>query len=466
VSGPILANPASISGTSTASVGTTITVYSNGVALGTTTVQAGGMWTYSGAGLSGLIGGEGITATAGTGASQSAVSNTVVVAPLPPSVNAPIIAGATTVSGTSSAPEGSTITVYKGGVSIGATLVLAGGTWTLSGIDPALEALDKITATVTVGGSVSGLSNEVIVDPAPILDPSIPPIVTASLVTTGAPQTIYGSSVEPPGSVITVYINGVGQTAHPVVQADGSWSLPGVTLAAGDLVKATVLANRVGVTDSGFSNVVRVSANSGSVTPPPVITGTYLDGATSVSGTSVPGATVDVYANGVYLGTVTADGSGNWTLGPGPGIGPFPSGTILSATATETGKGTSDWSAPVIVGSMLMLLRSDAMTSLTQDRAPIFTHPQKTLHYPSLETIGPNHVFNQTEGPSPQPASPGTLDDDKAYVKDIHSGNSEPEPAVLSDNGRPLVFYELLDNDTKTLYLTKSGTDIVFTITP
>ena len=104
---------------------------------------------------------------------------------------------------------------------------------------------------------------------------------------------------------------------------------------------------------------------------------------------------------------------------------------------------------------MIMLLRSDAMTSLTQDRAPIFTHPQKTLHYPSLETIGPNHVFNQTEGPSPQPAAPGTLDDDKAYVRNIHSLDLEPEPAVLSDNGRPLVFYELLDNDTKTLYLTK-----------
>jgi hypothetical protein len=113
-----------------------------------------------------------------------------------------------------------------------------------------------------------------------------------------------------------------------------------------------------------------------------------------------------------------------------------------------------------------MLLRSDAMTTLTQARSPIFTHSVASPPYPSLETIGPNHVFNQTEGPSPQPASPGTLDDDKAYLRNIHSGDLEPEPAVLSDNGRPLVFYELLDNNTKTLKLSKSGTDIVFTITP
>ena len=172
---------------------------------------------------------------------------------------------------------------------------------------------------------------------------------------------------------------------------------------------------------------------------------------------------MDVYADGMYLGSVPANGSGGWTL---TGLAPLPNGAIVNATATLMSTGTSDWSAPVIVGTMLMLLRSDVMTSLTQDRAPIFTHPQKTLHYPSLETIGPNHVFNETEGPSPQPASPGTLDDDKAYVRNIHSLDLEPEPAVLTDDGRPLVFYELLDNDTKTLYLTKSGTDIVFTITP
>jgi hypothetical protein len=80
-------------------------------------------------------------------------------------------------------------------------------------------------------------------------------------------------------------------------------------------------------------------------------------------------------------------------------------------------------------------------------------------------------VFNGGEGISPdpdipQPSYPCTNDDDKAYVRDIHSGDTDTDLTVLTDNGRPLVFYELLDNNAKTLYLTKSDGRIVFTFTP
>jgi large repetitive protein len=449
VTWPINAGASSISGTSTSPVGTTITVYNNGSPIGTTTVQAGGTWTLTG--VSGLVGGESITATAGTGAAESTISNTVVVTPAAPVVSSPILAGATSVSGTSTAPNGSTVTVYVNGTPYTGTV--SGGTFTVA--VPALVAGDVVKATVTAGGQTSGDSNLVTV-----LTQSIPPIVTASLL--AGVQTVSGSSVEAAGSVITVYVNGVALGTQPVVQADGSWSLPGVTLAAGDVVKATVLAPGKGV--SGYGNQVTVASGSGAVTPAPVITPGLSNGATSVTGTSVPNAAVDVYSDGLYIGTVTADGSGNWTLGPG--VGPLAGGAILTATATVSGSGTSDWSAPVIVGTTLMLLRSDIMATLTQARAPIFTHTVATPPYPSLETLGPNHVFNQTEGPSPQPGANGTLDDDKAYVRDIHSGDAEPEPAVLTDNGRPLVFYELLDNGTKTLKLSKSSGQIVFTITP
>jgi len=435
-------------------------------------VGAGGTWTYSGAGLSGLVGGESITAKAGTGASQSADSNTVVVAPVPPTVNSPIIAGATIVSGTSSAPVGSVITVYKGASAIGTTTVQAGGTWTLSGISPSLEALDSITATVTVGGAASGPSNTVAVDPAPILSPSIPPIVSASLLA-GSGVTIFGSSVEPSGSVITVYINGIAQVTKPVVQLDGSWSLPGVTLAAGDLVKATVLANRTLVTDSGFSNQVVVAANSGSVTPPPVVTIGIPAGATSVSGTSVANATVDVYADGYYLGFVIADSTGHWTLLTfAPGIGPLAGGAIVTATATVSGSGTSDWSAPVVVGTTVHMLRSDSMTTLTPPPPSIFTHSPQLLPYASLETLGPNHRANDGEhgfyGATGQPESVNTADDDKFYLTNVISGvTADPDSKVLDPTDtKVLIFYELLDNNAHTLYLSKSGGQIVFTITP
>ena len=49
----------------------------------------------------------------------------------------------------------------------------------------------------------------------------------------------------------------------------------------------------------------------------------------------------------------------------------------------------------------------------------------------------------------------------------MHSDDVDTDSTVLTDNGRPLVFYELLDNNAHTLYLKKSrAAQIVFTITP
>ncbi len=81
VSGPIYPTDTTIAGTSAAAPGTLITIYRNGVAIGTTTVQPGGTWTLTG--VSGLAGNDLITATAGAGAAQSPPSTAVSVAALP-----------------------------------------------------------------------------------------------------------------------------------------------------------------------------------------------------------------------------------------------------------------------------------------------------------------------------------------------------------------------------------------------
>jgi hypothetical protein len=211
---------------------------------------------------------------------------------------------------------------------------------------------------------------------------------------------------------------------------------------------------------SGFSNTVVVSADSSDVTPPPVITSPIAAGATSVPGTSVPLATVDVYADGLYLGTTAADGSGNWTLG---GVPPLPDGTILTGTATLSPTGTSVLGPPVVVGTAVHLMRSDKITVLGQPIASCFDRPWNPAAS-SMDPLGGNHVFDNGEGVPPQPSAPDTGDYDKAYVRNIVSGTVEPEAGVLADDGRPLVFYELLDNNAHTLYLKKVSGQIVFTI--
>lgn len=153
-----------------------------------------------------------------------------------------------------------------------------------------------------------------------------------------------------------------------VVGLDGSWILEGLSpLVGGDAITGMMIVEGI---DSPLSNRVIVSAPINLIDRMPVhaITSPIPGGSESISGTSEPFAIIDVYVDGQYLGTTTADENGNWTL---PGIDPFNDGAIVSATTSDgTGTlGTSEWSDPVIVGSRIGLLRRDTMTSLTEPKA-------------------------------------------------------------------------------------------------
>jgi hypothetical protein len=172
---------------------------------------------------------------------------------------------------------------------------------------------------------------------------------------------------------------------------------------------------------------------------------------------------VDVYADGFYLGTTIANGSGGWTLS---GVPPLAPGTILSATATLAPGGTSNWSAPVVVGDIIHMLRSDKVTSLTDQatRVSCFDRPWAPLST-SLDPLGAKHRAMSGEGVPPQPGAPDTADGDKSYILNVQNEQLDPEVAILTDDSRPLVFYELFDNNANTLFLTKEAGRIKFTWT-
>ena len=271
--------------------------------------------------------------------------------------------------------------------------------------------------------------------------------------------------------MITVYKwNGASwlSIGTTTVQSGGTWTLTGVVpTVAGNQFRATVTSG--GIT-SAVSNVVKVSAStlSTDLTPPPVVNGPIPDGATTITGTSTSpaGTVIDVFVEGMYLGSTTVQPGGTWTL-TGPGVGPLVTNQLVTATATEPTKGTSPMSYPQVVGGRIPLMRSDELTQISDYNilAPVIFSGRNPL-YASLDPLGANNLANWGEGASPQPSAPNTLDGDWAYIRHIDSGSLEPDSATLADNGRPLVFYELLDNNAKTLYLTKSGTNIVFTYTP
>jgi hypothetical protein len=147
-----------VTGTSDEAAGTTITLYQNGVQIGTTTVTAFGTWSITGLTLTS---GQSLTAKAkAVGELISAASNAITVASSAPS--APVVtgsyqSGATSVSGTGAS---GTVTVYVDGSEVGS--VTATGAWTLSGIESGqLYKGGVITAVNTVSGISSASSNSV-----------------------------------------------------------------------------------------------------------------------------------------------------------------------------------------------------------------------------------------------------------------------------------------------------------------
>ena len=230
---PILPAATSITGTSANNV--RIDLYAGITWIGTTTANGSGAWTASGLTFTS---GQNITARAiASGQCQSAVSTARVVSSVPttaPVVGGPISAGATSVSGTSTEAVGTTITVFRGVTNIGTTTVQAGGTWTLTGIAPALVAGNVITATALASGkSVSVASNTENVAAATTNIPAI----TGSYIEGGT--TVNGTSASPNGTVIRVYIDGVLLGSTTV--SGGNWSLAGLSTANFDLYAGGVL---------------------------------------------------------------------------------------------------------------------------------------------------------------------------------------------------------------------------------
>src|SRR5262249_45432823 len=122
----------------------------------------------------------------------------------PPVVNSPIFAGATSVSGTSTSPNGTVINVYVNDVFVGTTTV-SGGTWTLNSIGP-LNPGDEVKANATESGkTTSNYSASVFVSPLGQQTPY--PVVNSPLY--NGDTIITGTSISPNGTLIDVYVNGV-----------------------------------------------------------------------------------------------------------------------------------------------------------------------------------------------------------------------------------------------------------------
>lgn len=293
----------------------------------------------------------------------------------------PIKPATTSIAGTATADA--SVLLYVNGVRR-SSVTAAGGNFsftTAAGTLPALVVGEQITITAAVNLTScesAAVTLNVVVDrtvTAPIVND---PLLVGTTVVGGTSNEASGSTI-----TVTTYTSADGSgtatgTYTTTVQANGTWSVTVPALVAGS-VKANVTTTDYGT--SAFSDVVRVLTKTSSV---PVITGTYAEKGTAVSGTSAAptGSIISVYEDDDLLGTTTVQAGGTWTLtglSNGSGISPntpYPTlyaGGVLTATATESGKLPSDASAPVTVGCATLANKSFTTSPVCQNNAGVFT---------------------------------------------------------------------------------------------
>jgi hypothetical protein len=146
-----------VTGTSSEASGTVITVYSNAVAVGTTTVNSNGVWTLTGLNLSpgAVLTAKASNTTTCKSLSIASASETVTFSSsATATVSGPVIEGVTSLSGTCT--SGATVKVFMDGSQLG-TAVTSGTSWTLSGLTSSdIYAGGNLYATATTGSACSG----------------------------------------------------------------------------------------------------------------------------------------------------------------------------------------------------------------------------------------------------------------------------------------------------------------------
>ncbi len=234
----------------------------------------------------------------------------------------PIPLNTTSVSGTSGASAA--VQVFSNGTLIGSTTASAGGTWTLSGLNLNIAGAIITAKAVESGKCVSAASvNDT------VKAQTTPPFILGSYCTTTTISTVNGSSSEAAGTIIQVYVNGVATGTTTTVSSSGLWVKTGLSIAIGSTI--TAKATATGKIQSAASNAVTVFTATTDATL--AVSGTIMEGDTSISGTATTGNTVKVYIDEYLLGSVVASG-GSWTLSGLSSLDVYAGGNVY-ATSTN-----------------------------------------------------------------------------------------------------------------------------------
>ncbi|HCP1393232.1 TPA: Ig-like domain-containing protein [Escherichia coli] len=423
-------NPLTISGSSTAEAGQTVTVTLNGVTY-TGTVQADGSWSVSvpTADLSNLTAsqytvsasvsdkaGNPATATHGLAVDLTVPVLTINTVSGDDIINAAEHGQALVISGSSTGGEaGDVITVTLNSKTYTTTLD-ASGNWSvgvpLSDVTALGSGPQTITATITdAAGNSDDASRTVTVNlTAPTI--GINTIASDDVINAtekGADLQITGTSNQPAGTTITVTLNGQNYTA--TTDSSGNWSatVPASAVSALGEATYTVTANvtdTAGNSNSASHNVQVNSALPGvtinAVATDDIINDAESGNAQTISGQvtgAAQGDTVTVTLGGnTYTATVQANLS--WSVSvPAADIQALGNGDLTVNASVTNGVGnTGSGSRDITIDANLPGLRvdtvagDDVVNSLEHNQALVITGSSSGLTAGTALTVEINNV--------------------------------------------------------------------------
>jgi hypothetical protein len=325
---PAQDNAASIDVAGTAEAGSTVALFNNGSQVGTATADAQGHWAVNGVTL---IDGADYSFTAkatdaagNTGASsntlafhadQSAPNAAVISTTAPAQDNA----GSINVAG--SAEAGSTVALFNNGSQVGAATADAQGHWAVNGVSLTDGTDYSFTAKATDAAGNTGVSSNALTFHSDQSAPNAPVISTTAPTQDNAASINVAGSAEA-GSTVALYNNG-SQVGTATADAQGHWTVNGVTLADGADYNFTAKATDAAGNTGASSNTLSFHSDQSAPNAPSIAsfgpdTGVVGDGVTNVNtltltGTAEANSSVNVYDGATLLGSAMADGAG-----PGP----------------------------------------------------------------------------------------------------------------------------------------------------
>ncbi|MGB8452814.1 MAG: S-layer homology domain-containing protein [Anaerocolumna sp.] len=287
-----------------------------------------------------------------------------------PTINNPVSAGVTSISGTAEA--GANIMLSINGIAQPGVNTSASGSWTVSGL--ALVEGDTISVTAHATGKAVSLPQT-----ATVVSQGLqtqPPTITLAYY---GDTSISGTAVA--NAAITLSLNNT--TRSTTADVNGNWIVSGLSLFAGESISATAQSTGVAVSTTVTTTVL-------SQTPAPVINTPVYAGTTSISGTAMPNATIVLSINGTAQPAVNATATGAWTVSA---LTTLTTGDIISVTAQSPGVTVSSAQTTTVVGQAV------SQTLAPTVNTPLYAGATKvsgTAEVNAAVTLSNNGVLQQT----------------------------------------------------------------------